>query len=143
MLYLKPEDLERIKVIAEQTYPHECCGLLVGSAGAGFKRVSRVVEAQNQRSDSAANRYLIAPEFLLEWEKRLRGSRSQILGFFHSHPDVPARPSRYDRDHAWPWYSYLIASVRRGKTAEVLSWLLMEDRSSFEPEEWELESQGS
>ena len=143
MLYLKPEHLERIKVIAEQTYPHECCGLLVGSAGAGCKRVSRVVEAQNQRSDSAANRYLIAPEFLLEWEKRLRGSPSQILGFFHSHPDVPARPSQYDRDHAWPWYSYLIASVRRGKTAEVLSWLLMEDRSSFEPEEWELVSQGS
>lgn len=143
MLYLKPEHLERIKVIAEQTYPHECCGLLVGSADAGCKRVSRVVEAQNQRSDSAANRYLIAPEFLLEWEKRLRGSPSQILGFFHSHPDVPARPSQYDRDHAWPWYSYLIASVCRGKTAEILSWLLMEDRSSFEPEEWELVSQGS
>ena len=139
MLYLKPDDLERIKVIAEETYPHECCGLLVGSAGDGFKRITRVVEAQNQRSDSAANRYLIAPEFWLEWDKRLRGSKSQILGYFHSHPDVPARPSRYDRDHAWPGYSYLIASVRRGKTAEVLSWLLMEDRSGFEPEEWELE----
>ncbi len=123
-----------MKQIAQRSYPHECCGILVGSAGAGVKVVGRLVEAENQRSDSPANRYLIEPQFLRRLEEEIRDRGEEIVGFFHSHPDVPARPSSYDRDHAWPWYSYVIVSVKERKVREVLSWQLKEDRSVFEPE---------
>ncbi len=138
MIFLEASQLDQIRRIGEGAYPNECCGVLVGSVRDGNKHVSEVIEAENQRSDSAANRYLIAPDFILKLERRLGGTRSEILGFFHSHPDVPAKPSVYDREHAWPWYCYLIASVRKGKAEEVLAWQLKDDRSDFQPDEWEL-----
>lgn len=130
--------MDQIRHIGEVAYPNECCGVLVGSVRNGNKHVSEVIEAENQRDDSAANRYLIAPDFILGLEKRLAGTSSEILGFFHSHPDVPAKPSVYDRDHAWPWYCYLIVSVRKGETKKVLAWQLKDDRSDFDPHEWQL-----
>ena len=138
MISLEANQLDQIRRIGESSYPHECCGVLVGSVRDGNKHVSEVIEAENQRSDSAANRYLIAPDFILGLERRLGGTESEILGFFHSHPDVPAKPSVYDREHAWPWYCYLITSVRKGKAKEVLAWQLKDDRSDFEPDEWQL-----
>jgi len=74
---------------------------------------------------------------MLELEKKLKGTDRAIVGFFHSHPDVPARPSTYDQDHAWPWYSYLIVSVIKGEAHEVLNWKLKDDRSAFDPEDIE------
>ncbi len=138
MISLEANQLDQIRRIGENAYPNECCGVLVGSVRDRNKHVSEVIEAENQRSDSAANRYLIAPDFILKLERRLGGTGSEILGFFHSHPDVPAKPSVYDREHAWPWYCYLITSVRKGKAEEVLAWQLKDDRSDFEPDEWKL-----
>ena len=143
MISLDSNQLNQIKRIGEGAYPNECCGVLVGSIQNGTKYVSEVIEAENQRSDSASNRYLIAPDFILELERRLRGTENEILGFFHSHPDVPARPSIYDRDHAWPWYCYVITSVRKGKAEEILAWQLKEDRSDFTPDEWQLQDCGN
>jgi proteasome lid subunit RPN8/RPN11 len=57
-----------------------------------------------------------------------------VLGFFHSHPDHPARPSAFDLEHAWPYYSYLIVSVVDGKVAGIASWRLAADRTRFDPE---------
>lgn len=111
---------------------------MIGSIQNGVKVVGRLVTAENQRTDSLANRYLIAPEFLLQVEKELRGTGTEMVGFFHSHPDVPARPSNYDREHAWPWYSYVITSVEKGMATEVLSWELKEDRSTFHAEQLEV-----
>lgn len=138
MLRLKTDQLEEIKKIAEAAYPQECCGVLAGSAEGLVKTVLSLVPAENQRTDSPANRYLIAPEFLHSLEKNLRGTGKDIIGFFHSHPDVAARPSEYDREHAWPWFSYIIVSVRQRRAAEVLNWRLKEDRSAFEPEDLEV-----
>lgn len=135
MIEMHPEQLEGIRRIAEEAYPHECCGILVGSHLNGKTQVTEWVAAENQRRDSPANRYLISPELVRQVERRFRGTGQEIVGFFHSHPDVPARPSQYDRDHAWPWYTYLIVSVREGRSAEALAWRLKEDRSDFEPEE--------
>jgi len=67
-------------------------------------------------------------------ENRLQNTKSSIVGFFHSHPDVPARPSTYDKEHAWPWYAYVIVSVRRGRAVEVYNWKLRNDRSEFDAE---------
>ncbi|MDA2938812.1 M67 family metallopeptidase [Acidobacteria bacterium AH-259-A15] len=138
MIRLKTENLEQIKQLAEQTYPHECCGIMVGSVKNGVKTVTELIPAENQRSDSPANRYLITADFLRQLERRLRGTGSGIMGFFHSHPDVPARPSSYDQEHAWPWYSYLIVCVRKGRAKEVHNWRLKDDRSAFDPEKLKL-----
>ncbi|MCH7803552.1 MAG: M67 family metallopeptidase [Acidobacteria bacterium] len=138
MIRLKSADIEKIKQIAQKTYPHECCGVMVGSVENGVKTVTELIPAENQRTDSPANRYLITPDLLNELEKKLKGTDRAIVGFFHSHPDVPARPSTYDQDHAWPWYSYVIVSVSRGQAGEVHNWKLRDDRSAFDAEKMEL-----
>ena len=138
MIRLKSTDVEEIKQIAQKTYPHECCGVMVGSVENGVKTVTELIPAENQRTDSPANRYLITPDLLNELEKKLKGTDRAIVGFFHSHPDVPARPSTYDQDHAWPWYSYVIVSVNRGQAGEIHNWKLRDDRSAFDAEKMEL-----
>ena len=138
MIRLKSADIEEIKQIAQKTYPHECCGVMVGSVENGVKTVTQLIPAENQRTDSPANRYLITPDLLNELEKKLKGTDRAIVGFFHSHPDVPARPSTYDQDHAWPWYSYVIVSVNRGQAGEIHNWKLRDDRSAFDAEKMEL-----
>ena len=138
MIRLKSADIEEIKQIAQKTYPHECCGVMVGSVENGVKTVTQLIPAENQRTDSPANRYLITPDLLNELEKKLKGTDRAIVGFFHSHPDVPARPSTYDQDHAWPWYSYVIVSVNKGEAGEIHNWKLKNDRSAFDAEKMEL-----
>jgi len=138
MIRLKSADIEEIKQIAQKTYPHECCGVMVGSVEDGVKTVTELIPAENQRTDSPANRYLITPDLLNELEKKLKGTDRAIVGFFHSHPDVPAQPSTYDQDHAWPWYSYVIVSVNKGEAGEVHNWKLRDDRSAFDAEKMEL-----
>ena len=138
MIRLKSADIEEIKQIAQKTYPHECCGVMVGSVENGVKTVTQLIPAENQRTDSPANRYLITPDLLSELEKKLKGTDRAIVGFFHSHPDVPARPSTYDQDHAWPWYSYVIVSVNKGQAGEMHNWKLRDDRSAFDAEKMEL-----
>ncbi len=138
MLRLKKEDLKAIEAIAEQSYPHECCGIMVGAVQDGVKEVTRLVSAANQRADSLANRYLIPAEIVSQVERDLIGTGASILGFFHSHPDAPDRPSTFDRDHAWPWYSYLIVSVQQGRALEVQNWQLKEDRSAFDAQQLEI-----
>ena len=138
MIRLKSADIEEIKQIAQKTYPHECCGVMVGSVENGVKTVTQLIPAENQRTDSPANRYLITPDLLNELEKNLKGTDRAIVGFFHSHPDVPARPSTYDQDHAWPWYSYVIVSVNKGEAGEIHNWKLKDDRSAFDAEKMEL-----
>ena len=115
-------------------YPEEGCGELLGSEQGDTRRVERVVPFANDRPDARANRYLIAPERLLEVEREGRASGLEILGFFHSHPDQPADPSAFDLEHAWPYYSYLIVSVEQGRAADARCWRLAVDRSRFEPE---------
>jgi len=138
MIRLKSADIEELKQIAQKTYPHECCGVMVGSIENGVKTVTELIPAENQRTDSPANRYLITPDLLNELEKKLKGTDRAIVGFFHSHPDVPARPSTYDQDHAWPWYSYVIVSVNKGQAGEIHNWKLRDDRSAFDAEKMEL-----
>ena len=138
MIRLQRSDFESIKQIAQETYPHECCGIMVGSVEGEAKNVSELIPAINERTDSLANRYLITADFVQKIEARLRNTDSSIVGFFHSHPDVPARPSAYDREHAWPWYSYLIVSVLKGQADEVLNWKLKDDRSAFNAESIEV-----
>ncbi len=138
MLQITQAHLDEIFFSAASEYPNECCGILVGSVEGGQKTVTQLLVTQNQRKDSLRNRYLIDPSVLYRVESELRGTGKSILGFFHSHPDAPARPSLYDQEHAWPWYSYLIVSVMAGKTADRTVWQLKPDRSGFEQENYQV-----
>jgi proteasome lid subunit RPN8/RPN11 len=135
MICLTAEQRAAIERHGEDSYPHECCGFLLGRNEDGVRRVVEVRRAGNARDDSPRNRYLIPAIDMLHAERDARAQGLDILGFYHSHPDVPARPSDYDREHAWPWYTYVIVSIRQGKAAEMNAWALAEDRGQFEAEQ--------
>ena len=116
----------------ERAYPGECCGVLAGQPGE-IKQVRRLLPVVNRRADDP-HRYLIAPEDLQRVEAEVRQADLEVLGFYHSHPDHPAAPSSFDAEHAWPWYSYLIVRVDRGRAVEATSWQLAGDRSVMLPE---------
>ena len=118
-----------------EAYPNECCGVLLGKDQDGRKVVTGILPLKNARDDSPRNRFLILPEDFLESEREARKRGVDMLGFYHSHPDHPARPSEYDRVHAWPWYSYLILAVQEGVPKQMTGWVLTEDREQFLPEE--------
>ena len=113
---LSRAQLDAIHQHGERTYPEECCGVMVGTSQAECTTVARLVEVDNRREDEHRhNRYLIEPRTVLEITRSARDEGLDIVGYYHSHPDHPARPSEFDRDHAWPNISYLIVSVCRGK----------------------------
>jgi len=155
-LILKQEQLEIIRQHGTRDYPSECCGMLLGRADSSLKRVEEVIPLRNLRrdweraqellpldspaSESERNRFLIDPLDQLRVEKDARVRKIDVLGYYHSHPDHPARPSEYDREHAWPFYSYVIIRVEPGAAKEYTSWVLSDDRSRFEPEAIEVEA---
>ena len=139
MIKLSAGLVEEIKRHAEQEYPHECCGLLLGSfADDGRKRVAEVLPISNAREESARhNRSLILPEEYARAERLYAGRNLGVVGNYHSHPDHPAVPSEFDLEHLapWPTMSYVVVSVREGKAVELRSWELEADRSRFKEEE--------
>ncbi len=159
MLRLNTEHLDAIHRHAAREYPAECCGVMIGRDEDEIKRVTEVVPLANLRHDGARaqefipledpgreserNRYLIDPHEQLRVEKGARARGLAVLGYYHSHPDHPARPSEYDREHAWPWYSYVIVSVEKGTPRDSRSWVLSEDRSAFLLEQLEVEEAGA
>jgi proteasome lid subunit RPN8/RPN11 len=102
-------------------------------AVSAVKEVLRLWPAVNRRTDDP-HRYLIAPDDLRRLEREVRAAGEEIVGYYHSHPDHPARPSAFDTEHAWPWYSYLIVRVDRGHAAELASWVLDDEQPQMHPE---------
>jgi proteasome lid subunit RPN8/RPN11 len=134
-LMISQELLERIREHGKRAYPNECCGVLLGRIENSGKSVVKLRPMDNAREDSPRNRYLISPRDLLEAEKAARALGLDIVGVYHSHPDHPARPSEFDREHAFPWYSYIIVSVRGGEPLDLTSWTLRDDRTAFDAED--------
>ena len=129
-----PDSLaEEIRRHGEAAYPAECCGALVGRIDGDAKEVVRLAPAVNRRTDDP-HRYLIAPDDLRRLDTEVRAAGLEIVGYYHSHPDHPAAPSKFDADHAWPWYSYVIVRIDRGRGAELASWVLADDRPQLLPE---------
>jgi proteasome lid subunit RPN8/RPN11 len=131
--------IEEIRRQGERAYPAECCGVIVGTGGE-VKEAVRLVPATNRRTDDP-HRYLIAPDDLRRIEADARSFQQDVLGCYHSHPDHPAVPSAFDVEQAWPWYSYLILSVDAGQSADVVSWVLADDRSTMHSEPIEVLSE--
>ncbi len=120
---------------SEESYPDECCGFLLGRRSGTDKEVVLIMPTVNEQVRTEKyHRFLISPEAYLKCERYAQENELDILGFYHSHPDAPACPSDFDLKHAWPWYSYIIVSVRKGQTSNVTSWVLADDRMSFEGE---------
>jgi proteasome lid subunit RPN8/RPN11 len=128
MLRLTPTAAEAIRQHGQETYPHECCGALVGSD----EGVAHVVPLANTTEEGPRRRFLVRPEDYRLAERRASALGGSLLGFYHSHPDHPARPSQYDLDHAWPTFAYVIVAVAEGRAADMTVWYLKDDRSSFE-----------
>jgi proteasome lid subunit RPN8/RPN11 len=129
--------LAQMQQHVEGTYPYEGGGLLIGHTDEqGWKIVSEIKPIENQRAvEDQHNRILITDAMYREGEAYADDRGLLLIGFFHSHPDHPARPSEFDREHALPWWSYVIVSVQQGRSGDVLSWELREDRSGFAEEE--------
>lgn len=120
-----------IRTHGVETYPNECCGALIGRDGL----VSATYALPNTTEEGPRRRFLVRPDDYREAERRATMAGGELLGFYHSHPDHPARPSQYDLDHAWPFFSYIIVSVRAGVSEDMTSWRLQEDRSAFDQED--------
>ena len=117
-----------IRAHGQETYPHECCGALVGRDD----RVTAVVPLPNTTEEGPRRRFLVRPSDYRQAEKQASVLGGELLGFYHSHPDHPARPSQYDLDHAWPTFAYIIVAVAEGAATDMTVWFLKEDRSSFD-----------
>jgi proteasome lid subunit RPN8/RPN11 len=117
-----------IRAHGQQTYPHECCGALVGRDN----QVTAFVALPNTTEEGPRRRFLVRPADYREAERRASELGAELVGFYHSHPDHPARPSQYDLDHAWPTFAYIIVAVAAGAAADMTVWFLKDDRSIFE-----------
>src|SRR5712692_6383434 len=137
MIEVKDEHLAEMRQHGERDYPFECCGLMLGRfEGEGRKIVTETYSISNAREEAAKrNRFLIRPEELMRGEKYSREKRLDVVGFYHSHPDDRAVPSKYDLDHAWPSYSYIVVAVEKRHAADLRSWEMESDRSRFNEEE--------
>jgi proteasome lid subunit RPN8/RPN11 len=129
---------EAIRAHGEQTYPNECCGALLGHSAPDGWQVQSAIPAGNTRTDSAHNRYQIAPIELVKIERDARRLGLGIAGFYHSHPDHPAHWSLTDLSEAhWLGCSYVITAVAKGKATVTNSFLLAgaaEEDKRFEQE---------
>jgi len=135
MIRLPKAVVEEIRREGQRTYPEECCGALLGRAEEGGKSVLVARPFENGHQGERRRRYLVGPDAYRDTEAWARSHGLDVVGIYHSHPDHPARPSEFDREHAWPWYSYVILSVEQGKPAGMTSWVLADERDRFDPEE--------
>lgn len=134
MLKLNHTALHKLKVHAMNAYPQECCGLLLGTERNSNRLVCDIIQTRNARTDTPQRRYLIDPEEYRKAEEFAARQSVHIVGLYHSHPDHPAEPSKFDLENALPWFSYMITAVEKGIPAAVRSWRLRDDRSGFDEE---------
>jgi proteasome lid subunit RPN8/RPN11 len=126
-LVLTPTVDAAIRAHGRDAFPHECCGALLGRDGV----VQEAFALPNTTEEGPRRRFLVRAEDYRVAETRARATELDLLGFYHSHPDHPAKPSQFDLDHAWPSFSYVIVSVMAGRDELLTSWQLKEDRSAF------------
>ncbi|HEU4751653.1 MAG TPA: M67 family metallopeptidase [Armatimonadota bacterium] len=162
MVRISPAAMAAMREHAEAGYPFEICGFLVGGASGNGRAVAEAWPVRNAWEDdpearsrmfaemaeaggnasagewesaTARRRFLVAPQDVVAAMKRARGAGLDLVGIYHTHPEHPAQPSAFDRDAAWPEWSYVILSVREGRVAEVRSWVVEGEDGPFIEEE--------
>jgi proteasome lid subunit RPN8/RPN11 len=118
-LWISGHLADKIRAHGAETYPHECCGALLGRDAEAMdpeavREVLALFPLVNRRADSPRNRFSLTGQDVLDADRAAQKQGLEVIGWYHSHPDHPARPSQYDQDHAWPWYSYVIVCVQNG-----------------------------
>ena len=132
-LVLADSQRAQIEREAMAAYPNECCGIIFGTQRDGQRHVTLLQRVQNDfETGERYHRFSISPKNLMDAEKLAADRHELVLGFYHSHPDHPAKPSEFDREHAWPFYSYVIISVARSLAGEIKCWQLDEQSQQFE-----------
>ena len=139
MIRLDAESVSAIREHGRAAYPEECCGALLGTAGNGAARITRVERVENSSREEKRRRYVIEPLEYIRVERLADADGLTVLGFYHSHPDHPAVPSEYDREHGLPFFHYVVLAVGPESSGEIASYLLSEDRGVFEREELVIE----
>ena len=133
VLMLTESQRQQIEREAAAAYPDECCGIMYGKDAAGQRIVSTLEAVPNVFDEvERYHRFSISPKQLMDAERRAASLGELVIGFYHSHPDHPARPSEYDREHGWPFYSYVIIAVAKGMPDKMTSWLLSEQTEQFQ-----------
>lgn len=137
MIRLTNDTEHQIRREGERCYPNECCGVLLGAVDAqGAATVDGILPIDNAReADEQYHRFVITADDYLRAERTAQARGVEVLGFYHSHPDHPAIPSEFDREHALPFYAYVIVAVARGESGDLTSWRLTPDRRRFIQEE--------
>ena len=131
-LRVASELARRIELEGERAYPNECCGVMYGRDTSEGRIVEKIEAVENAFEEGEKyHRFSISPAQLLAAEKVAARDGRLVVGFYHSHPDHPARPSEYDRVHAWPFYSYVIVSIAKGEAVDLTSWVLDESTETF------------
>jgi len=131
--------VDAMKRHGKETYPEEGCGYLLGP-DATPRRIDEFRPTRNVETEDRDIRFRVDPAETLKLTKELSGSERELLGFFHSHPDHPARPSATDLDRGFSWYTYVIVAVEKGKPVDLRAWSLDESgrRRAFTEVEVEL-----
>jgi proteasome lid subunit RPN8/RPN11 len=119
--------MDAIRRHGAATYPDECCGALIGVGDV----IREAFPMDNTTASGAARRFRIGPDAYRAAEARAAALGASLLGFYHSHPNEPARPSAYDLEHAWPNFIYVIISVGKGVPGDTTAWRLQDNRSEF------------
>jgi proteasome lid subunit RPN8/RPN11 len=128
-----PTSLARqIETEGSAAYPNECCGIMYGRDSELGRTVEELEAVANVFDEHERyHRFSISPQQLMAAEKKAGDSKRLVLGFYHSHPDHPARPSEYDREHGWPFYSYAIVAISKRQPGAMTSWVLDEATENF------------
>jgi proteasome lid subunit RPN8/RPN11 len=134
-LVLTEAQIDQLEREAVAAYPEECCGILFGIERDGRRMITMLHPVENEyEKPQRSRRFSIAPRQLLDAENCAAERGERVIGYYHSHPDHPAIPSEFDRERAWPFYSYVIVSIERGRAREIRSWQLNEQDQQFEPQ---------
>ena len=118
----------------EEEYPHECCGFIIGNFKGNESYGLEYLPASNIKEENRERRFLIDPKAYQKAEDEADEKGLSVISIVHSHPDHPDKPSDFDREHAWPGFSYIIISVQNGNAISYKSWQLNENREFFTEE---------
>jgi len=134
-IWIAKKVLDEIRAHAEATYPEECCGLLIAD---GSKKVSESIRMKNAYAGQKHDRYDIDPLELFKTDRSISQRGLGIAAIYHSHPDYPATLSKFDLDHSFSWYSYVVISVPGGHAGDTRSWAPSDDHKSASEERIEI-----
>jgi len=141
MIRIPKEVVERIGRHGEETYPEECCGIVLGQMNDDYQLIEEIVGLDNEQKENRGRRFFVTPKQYLQAERMALERKLDLLGFYHSHPDHPAAPSEFDREHALPWFIYVVVSIAQGKSKDTTAWLLSEGRDRFVQKELVIEEE--